>query len=260
MPDSIQPTVVSPLKPNRWIKCVSSRPNARLRLFCFHYAGGNAFVFRRWAESAIDGVDVYALELPGRGTRMVEPAFEQMEPLVRELKAVLLPHLTQPFAFFGHSMGAAIAYELLQALRQHDLSPSVFFVSGHRAPHIPDPDPPIHALPKADFLDALRRYSGTPEAVLQNAELMALLLPTLRADFALLEAYTYQPHPPLDCAIAAFGGSEDWRASADDLAAWREHTRASFSLQMFPGAHFFIDSARSSLLQVIAAALETKIE
>ena len=252
----MQPTIVSPPNSNRWLKCIATVPNARLRLFCFPYAGGNAFAFRKWADAGLEGVDLYAIELPGRGTRLAEPAFDRMEPLVRELETALLPSFIQPFAFFGHSMGAAIAYELLQTLRSRDLPPSLLLVSGRRAPHIADPDPPIHGLPEADFLHALRRYNGTPEEVLQSTELMALFLPTIRADFTLLETHAYQPRPPLDCPIVAFGGLEDWKASTGDLEAWRAHTRANFSHQMFPGDHFFIDSARSSLLQAIDTALE----
>jgi len=246
----------TPPKSDRWFKCGAPNPNAYLRLFCFHYAGGNASVFREWSNHVLEAVEIYSVELPGHGTRLMEPAFDRIAPLIHTLKAALLPSLTKPFAFFGHSMGALISYELAQTLQQdHDLHPRHLFVSGHRAPHIPDPDLPIHALPKAEFLDTLRRYNGTPEAVLQNAELMELLLPTLRADFALIETYRYTPHPPLNCPITAFGGLQDWKTSTDNLEAWREHTRTTFSLQMFPGDHFFIHSAQTSLLKALNIAI-----
>ncbi|WP_232214514.1 thioesterase II family protein [Rubidibacter lacunae] len=225
-----------------------------------HYAGGNAFVFRSWANQVLDGVDVYAIELPGHGTRLAEPPYDRMERLIQDLKAALMPHSNQPFAFFGHSMGSLISYELAQALREENLCPLHLFVSGHRAPHIPDAEPPIHALPTADFLNALRRYNGTPEAILQNTELMELLLPTLRADFALLEAYQYQPRLPLDCPITAFGGAKDWKASAEEINAWRSHTQSNFSCYQFPGDHFFIHSAQSSLLRVLNAALQYPVK
>ncbi|HEY9629844.1 MAG TPA: alpha/beta fold hydrolase [Coleofasciculaceae cyanobacterium] len=241
---------------NRWIKCITPNPDADLRLFCFHYAGGNASVFRTWSNHILDRVEVYSVELPGHGTRLMEPAFDRMQPLIHALKAALSPSLTQPFAFFGHSMGALISYELGQALRQnHDLCPTHLFISGHRAPHIPDQDLPIHALPQAEFLDTLRRYNGTPEIILQNAELMELLLPTLRADFALVETYTHMHQFPLDCPITVFGGLQDWKTSINDLEAWRGYTRATFSLQMLPGDHFFIHSRQALLLQALNAAI-----
>jgi medium-chain acyl-[acyl-carrier-protein] hydrolase len=128
-------------------------------------------------------------------------------------------------------------------------------VSGCRAPQIPAPRPPIHALPEPAFLDELRRLNGTPETVLENAELMQLLLPVLRADFALLETYVYTPKPPLDYPISAFGGLQDREVSCDELEAWREQTSAAFSLQMLPGDHFFLNSARSLLLQSLSQKL-----
>jgi medium-chain acyl-[acyl-carrier-protein] hydrolase len=186
----------------------------------------------------------------------MEPPFTQLEPLIQELTPVLLPCLDKPFAFFGHSMGALVSFELARILRKkYDLSPVHLFVSGRRTPQVPDPDPPIHTLPEPEFLDELRRYNGTPESVLENAELMQLFLPTLRADFAVLETYVYTPEPLLNCPITAFGGLEDWKASCEDLEAWREQTNADFSLQMFPGDHFFVHSAQPLLLQALSRAL-----
>jgi medium-chain acyl-[acyl-carrier-protein] hydrolase len=134
------------------------------------------------------------------------------------------------------------------------------FVSAHRAPQVPDPDAPIHALPNPEFLQELRRYNGTPEAVLENAELMQLLLPTLRADFAVVETYAYTPEQPLDCPITAFGGLDDREVSSDELEAWREQTNASFVLKMFPGDHFFLDSAKPLLLQSLSQKLHQIVQ
>lgn len=241
---------------NSWLTCLRPKPQATLRLFCCHYAGGGALSFRSWSDSLPLAVEVCAIELPGRGSRLMERPFTRLEPLIQELTPVLLPYLNKPFAFFGHSMGALVSFELARILRkEYGLSPVHLFVSGRRAPQVPDPDPPIHTLPEREFLDELRRYNGTPESVLENAELMQLFLPTLRADFAVLETYVYTPEPLLDCPITAFGGLEDWKASCDDLEAWREQTNAEFSLQMFPGDHFFIHSAQPLLLQLLSRRL-----
>lgn len=241
---------------NRWVTCPKPNPQATLRLFCFHYAGGGAAIFRTWSDSLPQSVEVCAIELPGRGTWLMQRPFTRLEPLVPTLASALLPYLDKPFAFFGHSMGGLVSFELTRLLRRdYGLSPVHLFVSGRRAPQVPDPDPPIHALPNPEFLQELRRFNGTPEAVLENAELMQLLLPTLRADFAVLETYVYTPEPPLECPITTFGGLSDRVASRDELEAWRDQTSAAFSVQMFPGDHFFVHSAQPLLLQALSREL-----
>jgi medium-chain acyl-[acyl-carrier-protein] hydrolase len=153
-------------------------------------------------------------------------------------------------------MGGLIGFELARLLRrEYGLNPVHLFVSGRRAPQIPDSDPPIHALPDFEFLEELRHFNGTPEAVLENTELMQLLLPVLRADFAVIETYVYTPGPALDCSITAFGGLQDCEVRCDRLEAWREQTNASFSLQMLPGDHFFLNSAQPLLLQALSREL-----
>jgi len=246
---------------NRWVTCPKPNPQATLRLFCFHYAGGGAAIFRTWSDSLPQSVEVCAIELPGRGTRLMERPFTQLEPLVPTLASALFPYLDKPFAFFGHSMGGLVSFELARLLRrEYGLSLVHLFVSAHRAPQVPDPDAPIHALPNPEFLQELRRYNGTPEAVLENAELMQLLLPTLRADFAVVETYAYTPEQPLDCPITAFGGLDDREVSSDELEAWREQTNASFVLKMFPNDHFFLDSAKPLLLQSLSQKLHQIVQ
>jgi medium-chain acyl-[acyl-carrier-protein] hydrolase len=175
---------------------------------------------------------------------------------VQALRQAIQPHLNKPFALFGHSMGATIGFELARELRrQHASGPVHLFVSGGRAPQIPDPDPPIHHLPEKEFIAGLRRFNGTPEEVLRNPELMGLFLPILRADLAALETYSYTPGEPLDCSISAFGGLEDEKVSQDELAAWRDQTRGAFTLRMLPGDHFFLRTARTLLLHAISQDL-----
>jgi medium-chain acyl-[acyl-carrier-protein] hydrolase len=130
------------------------------------------------------------------------------------------------------------------------------FISGHRAPQLPDPNPPIHQLPDPAFVAELRRLSGTPETVLQDSELMEVFLPLLRADFAICETYKYSIEAPLDCPLSVFGGLRDDRVSRDELAAWRSQTSASFTLHMFPGNHFFLESERAIFLRTLAQHLQ----
>ena len=214
--------------------------------------------FRTWCDRIPKTVELCSVELPGRGTRLQEPLFTRLTPLVEAIAPALLPYLDKPFAFFGHSMGAMICFELTRLLRlEYNISPVHLFVSGRRAPQIPDPKPPIHALPEALFIEELRRLNGTPEAVLENRELMELLLPILRADFAIVETYTYINEPALECPITAFGGLQDREVDRENLEAWQEQTRAAFALQMFPGDHFFLNSGQTMLLESLTRSLDS---
>jgi medium-chain acyl-[acyl-carrier-protein] hydrolase len=241
---------------NSWLTRFQANPGAKLRLFCFPYAGGGANIFRNWPDRLPTWVEVWSIELPGRGARYKEAPFMQMSSLIQEIASVILPYLYKPFAFFGHSMGAIVGFELARHLfRQFHRSPEHLFVSGRRAPQIPDQNPPIHLLPEPAFMDELRRLNGTPEEILQDAELMRLFLPALRADFKISETYRYTKTEPLACPISAFGGSLDTEVSAENLAAWNEHTRSFFKIRMFPGDHFFLNSARPLVTQAVSQDL-----
>lgn len=243
-----------------WIKRPRPNPQARLRLFCFPYAGGAASLFRTWADHLPETIEVCAMQFPGREERHREPLFAEVPALIAALLPDFTPWLDCPFAFFGYSVGALIGFELARQLRQqHHPAPRHLFVAGRRAPQIPDPVPPIHDLPDDRFIAELRSYNGTPEVVLQNAELMALFLPILRADFAMNETYAYTAQPPLDCPISALGGLEDQTVSLDGLKAWKDQTVASFDLQMFPGGHFFLKNAQAQILKTISQRLQQSI-
>jgi medium-chain acyl-[acyl-carrier-protein] hydrolase len=152
--------------------------------------------------------------------------------------------------------GGLVSFELARALRrQHGQGPVHLFVSGRGAPQIPSEEPPLHALPEPEFINELRRLNGTPGEVLEHEELMQLLLPILRADFAVCETYHYEPAPPLDCPITAFGGLQDEDVTLAQIAAWREQTRAAFSAHLLPGDHFFLHTAQSLLLQILSQEL-----
>jgi medium-chain acyl-[acyl-carrier-protein] hydrolase len=238
---------------NDWITCPKPNAQAKLRLFCFPYAGGAAWNFRTWHCDLPANVEVCPLELPGRGTRILSSPFTRMEPLVEAIAIALQPYLDKPFAFFGHSMGGLVSFEVSRFLRREwGILPLQLFVSGRRAPQVPNSHSLIHDLPETEFLEKLRALNGTPAEVLEHKELMELMIPILRADFAVLETYLYTQEPPLACPIAVFGGLQDRDVSAIDLEAWREQTSDSFQLKLFPGDHFFLNSARSLLLQSLA--------
>ena len=238
-----------------WISFRRPGPEARLRLFCFPYAGASALIFRAWPDGLPADVEVCPVQLPGRGVRLMERPFAQLSPLVEALAQALAPLLDKPFAFFGHSLGALISFELARGFRrQYGVHPVRLFVSAGRAPHIPHRGPPIHTLAEKEFLAELRRLNGTPSELLDHEELMEIMLPLLRADFALYENYVYSTEPPLNCPISAFGGIQDHRVNESDLEAWRAQTTASFSLRMFPGDHFFLK--QPLLLRVLSQELE----
>jgi medium-chain acyl-[acyl-carrier-protein] hydrolase len=240
-----------------WIACREPRPQARLRLFCFPYAGSGASVFRTWPRGLPTDVEVCPVQLPGRGTRLMERPFSRLAPLVQALAQALFPLLDKPFAFFGHSLGALVGFEVARELRrQYDVYPVRLFVSSGHAPQIPRRGLPIHALPEREFLEELHSLNGTPIELLAHRELMEIMLPILRADFALYEDYVYVPDFPLNCPIMAFGGLEDRKVSHRDLEAWRDQTRVAFSLRMFPGDHFFLNATASPLLQVLSRELQ----
>ena len=224
-----------------WISFRKPGPKTRLRLFCFPYAGAGALIFRTWSDCLPADVEVCPVQLPGRGTRMVERPYTQLSPLVEALAQALAPLLDRPFAFFGHSLGALVSFELARRIRrQYGVHPVRLFVSAGRAPQILHRGLPIHTLPDKEFLMELRRLNGTPSELLDHAELMELMLPLLRADFAVYETYQYSSEAPLNCPISAFGGLQDNKVSDSDLDAWRVQTSVSFSLRMFPGDHFFL--------------------
>lgn len=244
-----------------WLICSQPNPEATLRLFCFSYAGSGASIFRSWStQFPSSHVEMFAVQLPGRESRLKEPLVTHLVSLIQAITAAMLPYLDRPFALFGHSLGALIGFEVARQLRQlHCLDPSHLIVSGRHAPHLPALTPPIHQLPDAEFVEQLRRYNGTPENVLQNRELMQLFLPILRADFTLNEAYIYTTADPLDCSISAFGGLQDQIVSQASLAAWREQTSRHFNLHMFSGNHFYLRNEQKKLLLTISDILQSKL-
>jgi medium-chain acyl-[acyl-carrier-protein] hydrolase len=244
-------------EPNRWLYSFKPVPKATLRMFCFPYAGGNAMIYRDWAQKLPPSVEVSAVQLPGRGNRMQEPPFTQLSQLVEAMAPAFLPHLEKPFVFFGHSMGATIGFELARWLRrEHGPTPLKIFVSGRTAPQLNKTHPPIHDIPRPELVNELKRLNGTSREVLEHPELMELMLPILRADFCVCDTYEYTESPPLDCPITVFGGLEDTAIPRQNLEAWREQTSASFTLRMLPGDHFFLHSKDSLLLQLLAAELQ----
>jgi medium-chain acyl-[acyl-carrier-protein] hydrolase len=227
---------------------------AKFRLFCFPYSGAGASIFRTWATPLAPHIEVVAVQLPGRETRRKEPLFSNLPALIQALTPALLPYIDRPFAFFGHSVGALISFEVARQLRRSGhLSPSYLVVSGRPAPQLPSTTPPIHHLPDVDFLAELQRYNGTPAIVLENADVMNVFMPILRADLAINETYVYQPEAPFNFPIAAFGGLQDIQVSQSALSGWGEQTSADFKIELLSGNHFFLKEQKTAILQHISS-------
>jgi medium-chain acyl-[acyl-carrier-protein] hydrolase len=203
---------------------------------------------------------VCRIQLPGRENRLAETPFYHLAPLVQTLAEILEPQLHLPFAIFGHSMGALICFELARQLRrQYGIGPVHLFVAGHRAPHLPDPHPPIHQLPDDALAEELIRLKGAFGEIFQHSELRQLVLPLMRADLSVCETYAYVDESPLGCPISVFSGREDSRVTEAEVAAWQTQTTASFRLRMVPGDHFFLHTAEIFLLQALAQDLASSL-
>jgi len=244
------------MNPEAWWPFGAPSSAAGARLICFPFAGGGASVYRAWRRSSPPGMDICPVQLPGREGRIREAPFRRIEPLIDLLAESLPPGLFPPYAFFGHSMGALIAFELARRLvdRGHP-PPAVIFPSAARPPHRMRRSHPLHALPDEAFRAALRDLEGTPDAVLEHEELMELLLPTLRADFELCETYEYRGPDPLACPVLAFGGSEDPNVSPEELRGWGEMTRGGFRDLILPGGHFFLETHSEEILRRVREAI-----
>jgi medium-chain acyl-[acyl-carrier-protein] hydrolase len=226
-----------------------------MRLFCLPHAGGGATAFRSWTAELPAFVQLCSVLLPGRETRLSEPLYTEIGPLVDAMDRELRPWLDIPYAVFGHSMGALLAFEWVRKLQREGCpTPACLFLSGRRAPDRSGDTSFLHALPNGEFVKELTRvYNGIPQELLDNEELMDVFLPILRADIAVVESYRFQPGDPLVCPITVFSGMNDPSVSWDELLAWNRQARQrQFAMQVFPGGHFY---PQGPLLQAISATL-----
>ena len=235
------------------------RPQTRaaLRLFCFPYAGGGASVYSAWQEDLGPTVEVCAIQAPGRESRAMEPPIREMSRWVAALAPALVEHSRLPFAFFGHSLGAIAAFEMSRYLMHRGLPlPKLLFVSGAAAPSSREGKGQTHLLPDPQFMQQLADMEGTPAEVLANRELMAYLLPMIRADFEMSGTYAYRPSLRLPIPIVAYAGTQDRHAEPDRMQPWAAEGAADFRLHAFEGGHFFLHSQGPALRQCVADELK----
>lgn len=240
----------------RWFEKGVAPPDRPLRLICFPHAGASAFVFSEWHKLLPESIGVLPIQLPGRGERMGESPYRRLTSLLDDICPAILPFLDRPFALFGHSLGALIAFELAKRLEfQHSCVAKHLFVSGHRDPTCPAMHEDLYRLPTPAFVSALRQYSTTLCGLLGDPDALDVFLPILRADFELLETYVYEPGLPLSCPITVLAGRDDISVPHEHLAQWRLQTTVACSIHTLSGDHFFVMTNRGRVVQLIGETL-----
>jgi surfactin synthase thioesterase subunit len=253
-PQFVQPSQSIDVRGNAWLEYVRANPAAMSRLFCFPYAGGSASIFRDWHGGPLAACEVCPVQLPGRERRFNERPFDRMKRLAK----AIVENLPQdkPFAFFGHSLGALLAFEVARELRRQSRpTPFHLFVSGAPAPQLCPHKAPRFNLDRDAFIAEIRKLGGTPDEALRSEELLELVLPVLRADFAVIDTYFYLEEPPLPCPITALAGSRDEEVDQFEVMDWRSQTADRFDAQVFPGDHFFITEFGSKVREIVGSAV-----
>jgi medium-chain acyl-[acyl-carrier-protein] hydrolase len=240
----------------RWFRSFSPGGERR-RLFCFPHAGGGPEAFRGWGNGSLPDTEVLAATLPGHGERMTEKSFSEWPALLAALRSAIAPYLTKPFALFGHSFGARLAFELTRQLEAEDGPlPTLLIVSACRSPHAACPQPPIHDLPEPQFYERVREFSGASAEVLGNRKLMKLFEPALRADVKLCESWA-SARQTIRTPIVALCGSEDATDPPESMREWERYTEGRFTFHTLAGDHFFLRSNEAELLRMVSALTAT---
>jgi surfactin synthase thioesterase subunit len=236
---------------SRWL--IHDGNNSRpFRLYCFPFAGGNAFHFTPWQKGVHPDIQVCGVQLPGRGARFRESPSTSLPALVGALAGVIAEQPRQPFAFFGHSLGALIAFEVARECRRRGFSlPMHLFASGCGAPQSRGQVQNLHDLEDDTLIAALKEYNGTPEGILANRDLMTLMMPTIRADLALAEKYEYRRCHLLHIPITVLAGKDDHQLDLEQASAWQKETTNACCIRWFEGDHFFINGERDAVWHCI---------
>lgn len=237
-----------------WIRRFHPAPQAPTRLVCFPHAGGSASFFFPVSRSLSPSLDVLAVQYPGRQDRRNEPCLETIEELADEITECLLPWDDRPVAFFGHSMGSTLAFEVALRLEKRGVVLKALFASGRRAPSR-SREEHIHGTDDEGLIQEIKSLNGTDPQMLQDDEILRLALPAIRSDYRAVETYRYEPGPPLNCPLLALVGDEDPKVSMEEVRAWGDHTVGRFDLQVYPGGHFYLNAEAPRVIDAIAREL-----
>ncbi|MEW1612387.1 MULTISPECIES: alpha/beta fold hydrolase [unclassified Streptomyces] len=250
-------TVISRGTAGKWFRRYPARSGApRLRLVCLPHAGGTATLFHGWAGLLPDAVEVLATQYPGRQERFREPCASSMTELADAITDALEPELDVPVAFFGHSLGSAVAYEVARRIDdRHGVVPVRVVVSGRGAPHTERAGGTLHLLDDERLVAAARRLGDVGSAVYDDPDLRPLLLPSLRADFRIIETYRPLDATPLRAPVTAVGGTADPGCTLPELLSWSALTTDSYEHRLFPGDHFYLVPQEEALVRFLAERL-----
>jgi len=246
---------------NKWFRTFKSNPKAQIRLFCFHHSGGSASSYYRWVEHLSPSIELTAIQFPGREDRFSEPFINRLEDIISQLSEGFNAHKDKPFFVFGHSLGALVGFEFVNAIRQHySIIPRYLVVSAARAPHLIYKRPSLSQLDDESLTKKLKEYNGIDQNIINNDDLLSLFLPIIRNDFQLLEDYKYKSSEPLLCDILALSGSDDQTVNCEDIHAWSSYTKNNFHYLSFSGKHFFLKNHQPTILQIINQIGESKFK
>jgi len=237
-----------------WVRRFRPSPEARTRLVCFPHAGGAASYFIPVCRALSPAVDVLALQYPGRQDRRAEACLDSVAELADQITAALRPWLDRPTAFFGHSMGAVLAFEVALRLQADGLAPTTLFVSGRRAPSTARAEA-LHLGTDAEIAQELRGLDGTDASLLTDNDVLGMILPAIRGDYRAIETYPGRPDATVDAPIVALIGAADPKVTTDEAAAWKKHTTANFTLRLFPGGHFYLNTHAAEVIRLISTRL-----
>jgi medium-chain acyl-[acyl-carrier-protein] hydrolase len=245
---------------DKWVPFRNASAAVRCRVFAFPHAGGNAALYQPLRRLMPPEIDFCPVELPGHAARLNEPPLTSISAVIEQLLYILQPLMDVPFAFFGHSVGAWIAYEAARQLRAVDGRSAVhLFVSGRDSPDRGCAGPPQHPRSDEELISILHRFGGTPPEVMQCPELLTALLPALRADLEMADRYVAHPTHRIDSQITAFAGLDDVTQSGR-LDSWSGLTRKKFRICTLPGGHFYFLSAPAALAKEIVEDLRDSLE
>ncbi|MET7339320.1 alpha/beta fold hydrolase [Nonomuraea sp. NPDC005650] len=239
---------------NPWLHRPHPSPRGDVQVVCFPHAGGSASFYHGLSAALSPSAELLAVQYPGRQERRHEPPVQDLRVLAGRVADVLGPGDGRPRAFFGHSMGALVAFETALALGEH--GPLALFVSGRRAPSRVRHDM-LHLLDDHDLVRHLKALNGSESAVLDDAELRAMVLATIRADYRAIETYRFAGGAPVGCPIVALTGDADPLTSLAEAQAWEAHTGGGFELHVFSGGHFFVRDHNAAVAETILKSLET---
>ncbi|WP_238191455.1 thioesterase II family protein [Paenibacillus sp. L3-i20] len=232
----------------------------KLKLFTFPFAGGSSLYYYKWKKQLSSCIELKTIELAGRGNRLKAPFYETFHDAVEDLYELMINEVQDdaPFAFFGHSMGCLLSYELAHMLKERsNKEPKVMFMSGRWAPHIERDGMVDSSFPDVQLKARLLELGGTTAELFENQQMVEAFIPILRSDFLLMETYTYNENrEPLTAAINVVTGNKDYDVNQRDLIEWQTHTTGEFSIHKFKGGHFYINDSFDSLLQHINRTLE----